>query len=52
MEEARKEFQFDGPGSFTINLKSVLSVEEDVDYIEVSLSVAAKKRERVDLLFV
>lgn len=35
MEEARKEFQFDGPGSFTLNLKSTLSVEENVDYIEV-----------------
>lgn len=38
MEEARKEFLFEGPGSFTLNLKSSLSVEEDVDYIEVNIS--------------
>jgi len=35
MEQARHTFQFDGPGSFTLNLKSTVTLDKDIDYIEV-----------------
>ncbi|CAO0795418.1 unnamed protein product [Mucor circinelloides] len=34
MEEARHTFQFDGPGSFTLNLKSTVTLDKDINYIE------------------
>lgn len=35
MEEARNQFKFDGPASFTLQLKSFSTEIEDANYIEV-----------------
>lgn len=37
IEEARKEFKFDGPASFTLQLKSFSTDIEETNYIEVDL---------------
>jgi hypothetical protein len=35
MDEARNKFKFDGPGSFTLNLKATSTLNENINYIEV-----------------
>jgi hypothetical protein len=40
MDEARSKFLFDGPGSFSLNLKAVATNNEDMNYIEVNGSFA------------
>jgi hypothetical protein len=35
MDEARNKFKFDGPGSFTLNLKATTTLNENMNYIEV-----------------
>lgn len=35
LEQARNTFQFDGPGSFSLNMKSVVTLDKDINYIEV-----------------
>lgn len=35
VDEARSKFKFDGPGSFSINLKATKTINEDINYMEV-----------------
>lgn len=35
VDEARSKFKFEGPGSFSINLKATKTANEDINYMEV-----------------
>lgn len=36
MDNARSKFEFDGPGSFSVNLKAIKTNNSDINYIEVT----------------
>lgn len=41
MDNARSKFKFEGPGSFSVNLKAMKTLNDDINYIEVQYNMHA-----------